>query len=216
MTLQSPPFRRTFDNERGMALVIALVLLCVLTVIGMAATNTSVIETLISGTERQKQEAFYVAEAGIEHTKTILKSLFVQRNADEIASALASGSSPNPDWDFALNGSESGVATASGANYAGGAVWITNGTVGGSYTYNVRVWNNQDGGGAANDTDRLIYVRSEAIGPHRASASIEVALQGGVSGKDSITGYTAQAGSGAGKNYNANDVDSITDFSAQM
>lgn len=60
-------FTETLDNERGMALVIAMVILCILTIIGVAAINTSTIETLISGAEKERQEAFYAADGGIEY-----------------------------------------------------------------------------------------------------------------------------------------------------
>ncbi|MBW2075601.1 MAG: pilus assembly PilX N-terminal domain-containing protein [Deltaproteobacteria bacterium] len=60
-------FKETLNNERGMALVIALVLLCVLTIIGVAAINTSTVEILISGAEKETGEAFYAADGGIQY-----------------------------------------------------------------------------------------------------------------------------------------------------
>ena len=52
-------------DEKGIALVVAMLLLLVLTLIGMSAVNTSTFDILISGRQRASQEAFYAAEAGI-------------------------------------------------------------------------------------------------------------------------------------------------------
>ena len=53
-------------DERGFALIIALLVLLVLTLIGISAINTTTFETSISGNERVGTDAFYAAEAGIQ------------------------------------------------------------------------------------------------------------------------------------------------------
>jgi len=67
MTSQRLCFSQMLNNERGIALVIALILLSILTIIGLAAINTSTIEVLISGSEKERQEAFYAADGGIQY-----------------------------------------------------------------------------------------------------------------------------------------------------
>lgn len=57
------PFQR---EQKGMALVIALVMLLVLTIIGINAINTTVFETSISGNQRLYNTAFYGADGGTE------------------------------------------------------------------------------------------------------------------------------------------------------
>jgi hypothetical protein len=58
-------------NERGMVLILALILLLVLTLIGISAINTSTYETTLSGNERTGTDAFYASEAvvqiGLDH-----------------------------------------------------------------------------------------------------------------------------------------------------
>lgn len=49
-----------------MALVVALLMLLILTIIGINAITTTTFETSISGNERISTDAFYVAEAGIQ------------------------------------------------------------------------------------------------------------------------------------------------------
>lgn len=52
-------------NEKGVALVIALIMLIVLTFIGISSIRSSVFETKISGNERAGSSAFYAAEGGV-------------------------------------------------------------------------------------------------------------------------------------------------------
>jgi len=53
-------------NERGIVLIVALMLLLVLTIIGISSIGTTSFETIISGNERLANTAFYSAEAGIQ------------------------------------------------------------------------------------------------------------------------------------------------------
>ncbi len=55
-----------------MALVIALLMLLVLTIIGINAINTTVFETNISGNQRIYNAAFYGAEGGIDDFKATI------------------------------------------------------------------------------------------------------------------------------------------------
>jgi Tfp pilus assembly protein PilX len=53
-------------NEKGVALIIALLMLLILTLIGISAISTTTFETNISGNERIGTDAFYASEAGIQ------------------------------------------------------------------------------------------------------------------------------------------------------
>ncbi len=55
-----------FANEKGVALVVALVMLLILTLIGINAVTTTTFETNIAGNERVATDAFYASEAGIQ------------------------------------------------------------------------------------------------------------------------------------------------------
>jgi Tfp pilus assembly protein PilX len=52
-------------NEKGVALVIALIMLIVLTFIGISSISSSVFDIKISGNERAGSSAFYAAEGGV-------------------------------------------------------------------------------------------------------------------------------------------------------
>ena len=55
------------NNEDGSVLVVALIMLVLLTLIGISATTTSMIETRISGNERVYKRNLYAAEAASMH-----------------------------------------------------------------------------------------------------------------------------------------------------
>ena len=52
-------------NERGVALVVAVLVMIAATFLGIAAVMTSDIEVRISGNQRTSEKAFYAADAGI-------------------------------------------------------------------------------------------------------------------------------------------------------
>lgn len=56
----------TVRNEKGLVLIIALLILLVLTLIGISAISTTTFETNISGNERVGTDAFYASEGGIQ------------------------------------------------------------------------------------------------------------------------------------------------------
>ena len=58
--------RIILGEKKGVALVIALLMLLVLTLIGISSISTTTFETSISGNERVRTDAFYAAEAGIQ------------------------------------------------------------------------------------------------------------------------------------------------------
>ena len=62
--------RRSFDlltrNRSGMALVIALILMVVLTLLGLASSLSSTFEIKLSGNKRGSTGAFYSADTGVQ------------------------------------------------------------------------------------------------------------------------------------------------------
>lgn len=53
-------------NERGSALIFAIMILAILTIIGVASTNTSTVESMISGNDTVAKMAFQQADGGSE------------------------------------------------------------------------------------------------------------------------------------------------------
>lgn len=56
------------NNERGYALIVAILVLSLITMIGYAAVRTSTVELQISGNEHQIANDFYDAEGGLVDT----------------------------------------------------------------------------------------------------------------------------------------------------
>lgn len=54
------------NNEKGSTLLLSVLILLLLSVIGIAATNTSTIEILISGNDKAHKMAFHQADGGTE------------------------------------------------------------------------------------------------------------------------------------------------------
>jgi hypothetical protein len=53
-------------NESGVALVVALLMIVILSLIGLASSSTSTFEMKLSGNKRGAADAFYTAEAGTQ------------------------------------------------------------------------------------------------------------------------------------------------------
>ncbi len=58
--------RIKLKDRSGVALVIALIMIVVLTLIGLSSTFTSVFETKLSGTKRETTSAYYAADAAAQ------------------------------------------------------------------------------------------------------------------------------------------------------
>jgi len=54
------------QDQKGVALVIALLLLLVLTIVGLNAIGTTSFENIIAGNDRVRITAFYASEAGLQ------------------------------------------------------------------------------------------------------------------------------------------------------
>jgi Tfp pilus assembly protein PilX len=59
--------------QRGAALVIAIMILLILTVLGIYAVTTSTLETKIAGSERVLQEAFQAADGGVDYGRSVIE-----------------------------------------------------------------------------------------------------------------------------------------------
>ncbi len=68
------------DNQRGSALVVALLMLVVLTLLGIAALTTTKIEVQISGNDKLYKTSFYAADAGTEMTGELIEQNIDERN----------------------------------------------------------------------------------------------------------------------------------------
>ena len=192
--------KRLLRNDEGSVVAVALIMLVLVTLLGIAAATTSTIEVQIAGNDKFHKKTFYAAEAGIEHGREDLR--------DGLAGAILPGQLSR--WTFALADATDGVGGDGVGDFEGGVERIPE-TALDNCTYTVTVWNNDDGGGPNTDTDGLFFVRSVATHPSGAQSAIQVMLQSTGSGQI-VGGYGAQEGAGSAKAYSSNDLSAI-DFS---
>ncbi len=65
------------DNERGIILITMLLLMVIISLIGMIAINTSVVDIQISGNLRKGTAAFHGAEAGVDLSIGVIENTIV-------------------------------------------------------------------------------------------------------------------------------------------
>ncbi len=68
--------KRILKSEDGVATIIALTMMALLTLIGLAALNSADDEISIAGNEMQEMEAFYAAEAGLDKASALIQNYF--------------------------------------------------------------------------------------------------------------------------------------------
>ena len=207
--------RNILKNDNGSVMVAAILILALLTIIGIAATNKSTTEQHLAVNTLLYERAFYTAEAGFEHAKGVLKVPYTEQNQSNIALG-------NPgNWSFVLNqsGVIAGLDKATTCTFDGGVELLNTQLEGISYV--VTIWNNYDGDASGTvctpevDNDGRIVVRTVATDPRGSVCAIEALIEG-TTDSGGMDGYKAQAGAGAGKSYRNNDLEAITDFSQQM
>jgi len=192
-------------DQEGFIIIAAVMVLALLTIIAVSALNTSTTEVQIATNELLYEKTFYAAEAGLQHLKQLLGSQVVKYQAVNPASATV------PNWNFALRGAQA-IDSDGHGGYNGSVEWINREIDG--ITVRVSVWNNADSGNFETDTDGLIYARSAATGPRKATCSIEILL------KSTMNGFTirdyVQQGAGPGKNYISDDISPMMSFDNQF
>ncbi len=106
------PGRVLCRDERGIALITALLFLMVLTVLGTTAVMISSTDIKIGGNYRSGNEALYAAEAGVEEARGRLKGTNTDPNY-----AGDPATSPDPVWSAYILTSNSWQPTTNDPNY---------------------------------------------------------------------------------------------------
>jgi hypothetical protein len=144
----------SLNNQNGFLLIAALVLLATLTILGTTAFILSRTDIKVGGGFRNSQQAFQVAQAGIERGREVLRQ--------------ANG---NQSW-----GADPTSFNSELVHYAAGATPVTNGTSGG-YAYTVVLSNDAgDAGGNVADSNNKVLLTSTATGPNNTKAIVQTAV----------------------------------------
>ncbi len=153
--------RLDYGNETGLVLAVALVFLVVLGVMGSAAVIMTRGDLKLSGNYKNSETAFYVAEAGIEHAREVLRAMnaaSVDKNSlsDELASVTGS----NGVLDGNVSGSDD--------------VPLINAVPLGNDSYTVYLTNDSvDGSLNQTDSNKTVTLTSVATSPIGSQATIQ-------------------------------------------
>ncbi|HLB25398.1 MAG TPA: PilX N-terminal domain-containing pilus assembly protein [Nitrospirota bacterium] len=88
---------KVYGDERGAALITALLFLTLLTVLGLASIYTSTTEVMISRNDYKAKQALYAADAGIQEAMAKI-------DYNTLSPAPPADPATNPDWQAPFNG----------------------------------------------------------------------------------------------------------------
>jgi hypothetical protein len=88
------------EGEKGMALFIAILLLLVVTVMGVALMFTASLEQTLTGTENRISKIFYAADSGIEYGAAMLNSTIDYKGSDPMPVGMSSYYPDTPTADM--------------------------------------------------------------------------------------------------------------------
>jgi len=114
-------------NQSGAALVIALIMIIIITLIALASSYTSIFEMKISGNKRGSTDAFYAADGGInaiisyptQSFNTASYTVLVP-NSSSVYNPFTNPNIPNPTNILPLNASVTYYLNQSGPPRGGG------------------------------------------------------------------------------------------------
>ena len=150
-------------SERGIALLLALFALLLVTLLGLAMTMQSIIEMSISANERQATETLYVAEAGAVHAQGIIFS-----QTPDFTAMLQEGDGTGCTGDELATGVTDPITAFGAGGHAFGA----------DARYEVSVCDDPDETDSDPDVDTnlRVLVRSDGFGPDGSTATVEMVI----------------------------------------
>ncbi|QII13901.1 putative polygalacturonase [Candidatus Kuenenia stuttgartiensis] len=206
-------------NDKGIALITALILIAVLAIAGTVVVITTTTDITISSNYKSSTQAFYIAEAGFEHAKAVLKVTAF----DDVLDGTHGGSpgilnfgenvsfgngtytvtvsDDSNDWDGDTTADSNGkVVITSTGTLSNGSKHITEATVSkihfDSYPAAITMIDNENG---ATDNDRIVLGSGTDIDPVADNGSQigNVVKDVFITGDDTLDG-SANTGDGSG------------------
>jgi Tfp pilus assembly protein PilX len=118
--------RTILKNQSGTALVVALIMMVVITLIALASSYTSIFEIKISGNKRGATNAFYAADAGVNAITSYVTNFDLSKytvlvaNTSSTYSPFSDSSIPNPTNILPANASVTHYQNQTGPPRGGG------------------------------------------------------------------------------------------------
>lgn len=153
-------------RETGSVMVVALLMLALLTIVGIAASNTSTTEVQISANEQLNRIVFYAADAGLNVGRLFLNDVKVADpgNWDRLLAGTV----------FTWQDADDNAVNVSTLNNVVDTTWNRNM---GSATYTLQVSDNDDlDGNPLVDTDNVVILTSTATF-RNARAQVQAAVR---------------------------------------
>jgi Tfp pilus assembly protein PilX len=201
MSKVSKKLGKVSKNEEGAALITAIFSILLATVLGFALYYSSTIALTITINERDNNEAFYIADAGINHANALLAKV----PKSQLSTILVAGANPSPNSGDELSVSATGLWTSAEGIPAGSVTGggVTNFGAEGTGRYWVAVKNDSSTGETATiDTNGVLIITSTGVGRDGSTATIEetVTIKGNfpavlINGKAKISGNVKIQGS---------------------
>lgn len=171
-----PKIKAKQSNQEGAALITAIFTILIATVIGIALYYSAIISFTIAVNERNNVEAFYLADAGINHAVALIGKA---QKSQYSAILIKGDATPNTGDELSVPPA-SGLWTSSESIPAGNATsgGVTNFGAGGSGRYWVAVKNDTaTGETATTDLNGILIITSTGVGRDGATATVEVTIQ---------------------------------------
>ncbi len=148
---------RTLANESGVALITALLFMVVLIALVPAAISLTTGEMDRTGDFEENREAFFLAEAGLEHAKYLTGQStlrLVLKGPDDLITAVTGTAADDDD-----NGT-----FGAGTLFTGPDGFVYDEVTYKGNTYYIRAWDNDDGDGdLTKDFDHMIFLSAVGI-----------------------------------------------------
>ena len=153
----------TYKDERGMVLAIVLMFMVIVGAMGSAAVMMTRAEIKVSDNYKDSEEVFYVAQAGTEHAREVLRGInATSTDSSSFTDELATASGSNGILDGYVSGTDD--------------VPIIIGTLS-NWSYTVYLINDSaDGNLNATDTNKTVMFTSVATGPQGHKSVIETTV----------------------------------------
>jgi len=173
--------RTPLYNEKGMVLVVGLLLVAVLMILGTTAVLMSTTDIKISSNYKSGSQAFYIAEAGLERARGQLKTdLSGSDTSTLVQTALSQKLAASAGTNSVLSNSNDSANFYTGGTFLTDDVpYITTTSFGGG-TYRVYLTNdvlNTGGVTSTTDTNQRVTLTSFGFGPNNSRAVVQQVVE---------------------------------------
>ena len=175
--------RTSLCDEKGMVLVVGLLMVAVLMLLGTTAMMTSTTDLKISSNYKTGSQAFYIAEAGLERARGQLRAdpdLSGSTTSTQVVAFLSQRLTTSAGTNGTLSNSANSALFYAGGSFVTDDVPYVAATAFGGGTYRVYLTNDAktpDVVTATTDTNRRVTLTSFGLGPNNSLAIVQQVVE---------------------------------------